>query len=71
MNCSRCHHFDRFKPDSAEGVCLAHPPTASVIMVRGGPDGFRPENFTAFPTLNEGQTCGEWTAAHARLIIPN
>lgn len=67
--CAHCHHFEQFVVDAPEGVCLAHPPVASVIMVPGERGGFRPENFTAFPSVNSKQRCGEWTKAHPRLIL--
>ena len=71
MNCGKCHHFDRFRAGSSQGACTAHPPVASIIMVPGGPDGFHPENFTAFPTLQETRVCGEWVLSSPKLILPN
>ena len=72
MNCGKCHHFSRFEHGHPQGACTAHPPTASIIMVpSGAPAGFEPQNFTAFPTLSETQSCGEFTLSAPRLVLPN
>ncbi|CAB4120837.1 hypothetical protein UFOVP2_15 [uncultured Caudovirales phage] len=69
MNCGKCHHFNAFSADRPEGSCIAHPPVASILMVPMEGGGFRPENFTAFPTLTAEQSCGEWTKGYPKLIL--
>lgn len=71
QECKTCSAYTA--NDDMQGLCRAHPPTASVIMIPRGTIQAQlvPQPISSLPTTPSNGWCREWQEAQSQLIRMN
>lgn len=62
--CKTCKFFSRLPTESDQGECRWGPPQVTIVLLPhqdiAGRRGMAPQNFTAWPLVQDEQFCGQW-----------
>lgn len=65
-SCGFCSHWSPERPAGNQGMCQAHPPSVTSLLVPGPPSVSQPngtisiQNASAWPVTQANQSCGEY-----------